>query len=91
MITGSVGSRVFSPGRVSAWLLVLCLALTIPASPLSAAETVPTKLVTPNGITVLVLEQHFLPIVEVHAMVKSGSAQDPPEKAYTLSLHDLFD
>ncbi len=37
-------------------------------------------------MTVLVLEQHFLPIVEVHALVKSGSAQDPPDKAGLANL-----
>ena len=39
------------------------------------------RFITPNGMTVLVLEQHFLPMVEIHALIKAGSAQDPPEKA----------
>ena len=75
-------------------LLQLCLGTsvlalvfaTLPSSPSGAAEIVPTKFVTPNGLTVVVLEQHFLPIVEVHALVKSGSAQDPPEKAGLANL-----
>ena len=37
-------------------------------------------------MTVVVLEQHFLPIVEVHALIKAGSAQDPPEKAGLANL-----
>ncbi|HEY6085770.1 MAG TPA: pitrilysin family protein [Nitrospira sp.] len=37
-------------------------------------------------MTVLVLEQHFLPIVEVHALIKTGSAQDPPDKAGLANL-----
>jgi zinc protease len=37
-------------------------------------------------MTVLVLEQHFLPIVEIHALIKAGSAQDPPEKAGLANL-----
>ncbi len=45
------------------------------------AEIYPTKITTSNGITVLVLEQHFLPIVEINALIKTGSAHDPPEKA----------
>jgi zinc protease len=53
---------------------------------LFAAEIVPTRFTTANGMTVLVLEQHFLPIVEVHALVKTGSAQDPPEKAGLANL-----
>jgi len=40
----------------------LC-ALLLASSPSVAAEIVPTKFVTTNGITVLVLEQHFLPII----------------------------
>ena len=39
-----------------------------------------------NGMTVLVLEQHFLPIVEIHALIKAGSAQDIPEKAGVANL-----
>lgn len=51
-----------------------------------AADISPTKLTTANGMTVLVLEQHFLPIVEIHALIKAGSAQDPPEKAGLANL-----
>jgi len=46
-----------------------------------AADLSPVKITTANGMTVLVLEQHFLPIVEIHALIKTGSAQDPPNKA----------
>ena len=56
------------------------------ASPSLASDIAPTKFVTPNGMTVLVLEQHFLPIVEVHALIKAGSAQDPPDKAGLANL-----
>jgi len=52
----------------------------------TAADIAPSKFVTTNGITVLVLEQHFLPIVEIHALIKTGSAQDPPEKAGVANL-----
>jgi zinc protease len=51
-----------------------------------AADITPTKFTTANGITVVMLEQHFLPIVEIHALVKAGSAQDPPEKAGLANL-----
>ncbi|MEP6959360.1 MAG: pitrilysin family protein [Nitrospirota bacterium] len=51
-----------------------------------AAEIAPTKIVTSNGMTVLVLEQHFLPIVEIHSLTKAGSAQDPPDKAGLANL-----
>ena len=51
-----------------------------------AADINPTRITTPNGMTVLVLEQHFLPIVEIHALVKAGSAYDPPDKAGIANL-----
>lgn len=51
-----------------------------------AADISPTRMTTANGMTVLVLEQHFLPIVEIHALIKTGSAQDPPEKAGLANL-----
>lgn len=56
------------------------------ASPGDAADISPSRFTTSNGMTVLVLEQHFLPIVEIHALVKAGSAQDPPEKAGLANL-----
>ncbi|MBX3301711.1 MAG: insulinase family protein [Nitrospira sp.] len=62
------------------WLLCASLLLDLTTAAL-AADISPARLTTPNGMTVLVLEQHFLPIVEIHALVKVGSAQDPPEKA----------
>ncbi len=62
------------------WLLCAGLLLDLTTVAL-AADISPSRLTTPNGMTVLVLEQHFLPIVEIHALVKAGSAQDPPEKA----------
>jgi zinc protease len=77
---------ILCPRRLSALLLFGCLTAVIAATPLSAAEIVPTKFVTPNGMTVVVLEQHFLPIVEVLALVKSGSAQDPSDKAGLANL-----
>jgi len=64
----------------------LIAALLVFASAGQAAELSPTRITTPNGMTVLVLEQHFLPIVELHALIKAGSAQDPPEKAGVANL-----
>jgi zinc protease len=71
---------------IALWFLFGCVAVGFIGSPVFAAEIVPTKFVATNGMTVLVLEQHFLPIVEVHALVKSGSAQDPPDKAGLANL-----
>jgi zinc protease len=65
-------------------MLVLCGVCV--ARPSDAADISPMRFTTPNGMTVLVLEQHFLPIVEIHALIKAGSAQDPPEKAGLANL-----
>src|SRR5215210_115111 len=65
--------------------LGLFLLLALPAS-VPAAEIAPTRITTGNGMTVLVLEQHFLPIVEIHTLIKTGSAQDPPDKAGLANL-----
>jgi zinc protease len=69
---------IFALATVCLWLWESSLS--------SAADINPTKFVTPNGITVVVLEQHFLPIVEIHALIKAGSSQDPAEKAGVANL-----
>lgn len=51
-----------------------------------SADIAPIKVTTVNGMNVLVLEQHFLPIVEIHALIKAGSAQDPAERAGVANL-----
>lgn len=64
----------------------LIAALGLCAATGHAADISPTRITTANGMTVLVLEQHFLPIVEIHALIKAGSAQDQPEKAGVANL-----
>ncbi|GKS59731.1 peptidase M16 [Nitrospira sp.] len=56
------------------------------ANVVGAADLQPIRFVLPNGLTVLFLEQHALPMIEAHALVKVGSAQDPPEKAGLANL-----
>ena len=72
--------------RWSVMCLVVVLSWVCVARPGDAADISPARFATPNGMTVLVLEQHFLPIVEIHALIKAGSAQDPPEKAGLANL-----
>jgi len=73
-------SRILTGAFTLVWVLLSSWSST------QAAEIAPTKFVTANGMTVLVLEQHFLPIVEIHALIKAGSAQDPPDKAGLANL-----
>ncbi|NGZ09365.1 MAG: insulinase family protein [Nitrospira sp. LK70] len=79
-----------APRSVRRWpatgMVALVLCALCAARPADAADISPTRFTTPNGMTVLVLEQHFLPIVEIHALIKVGSAQDPPEKAGVANL-----
>lgn len=53
-----------------------------PAGPPAAAFTLPpvTERVLPNGLTVLAVEYHELPIVIFHLLVQGGAAYDPPGK-----------
>lgn len=60
--------------------------LLVAGLPAGAAELAPVRFVAPNGLTVLVLEQHSLPIVQVQALVKTGSARDPEGKAGLANL-----
>ena len=46
----------------------------------------PAKTVLKNGLTVLVLERHSIPLVQLRLMVKSGSAADPAGKEGTAAL-----
>lgn len=79
--------RPVTPRQQTTLALVVGLCVLLLASGArAAAEIAPTKFVTANGTTVLVLEQHFLPIVEIHALIKTGSAQDPPDKAGLANL-----
>ena len=54
--------------------------------PGAAAELNPVRFMMPNGLTVLVLEQHSLPIVQIHALIKAGSAHDPADMAGLANL-----
>ncbi len=65
-----------------ALLTMLALLAAFPwPEPASGADINPVRFVMPNGLTVLVVEQQAVPIVQIHTLVKAGSAQDPPEKA----------
>jgi len=65
-----------------AWMAILTMLLSMaPLGNAQAADINPIRFVMPNGLTVLVQEQHSLPIVQIHALVKAGAAHDPPDKA----------
>jgi zinc protease len=61
-----------------------------PARPLSLP--VPQRFTLPNGLTVLLIEQHRLPVVAADLVVLSGSEANPPQKpglaSFTAALLD---
>jgi zinc protease len=61
-------------------LFLLLLVLTSPAALFAQSIHIPPheKVVFKNGLTVLLLEKHGVPIVNFAALVKTGSAADPP-------------
>jgi zinc protease len=60
-------------------LTVVLLGLTLAAAVSAQSIKIPPheKIVLKNGLTVLLLEKHGVPIVSFAALVKSGSAADP--------------
>jgi predicted Zn-dependent peptidase len=68
-------------GLVALAAILFCAALAAPhAAP--AGELVPAyaRTVLPNGLVVLLLEQHEVPVVDFQFLVSSGSIADPPGK-----------
>src|SRR3984885_7703320 len=59
---------------------LIALIFTFPAALSAQSIHIPAheKVVFKNGLTVLLLEKHGVPIVNFTAMVKTGSAADPP-------------
>lgn len=54
--------------------------------PLRYDTRVPVRYILENGLTVFLLEDHELPIIEVTVQIRAGSVYDPPEKAGLASL-----
>jgi zinc protease len=46
----------------------------------------PARTVLKNGLTVLVLERHGIPLIQLRLLIKSGAIADPPGKEGTASL-----
>ncbi|HXO62769.1 MAG TPA: pitrilysin family protein [Candidatus Acidoferrales bacterium] len=61
-------------------LFLILLVLTFPAALRAQSIHIPPheKVVFKNGLTVLLLEKHGVPIVNFAALVKTGAAADPP-------------
>jgi zinc protease len=55
-------------------------ALCLRAMPVDAAPAA-KRIVTDNGMTVLIQEAHSLPVVNIQVIIKAGSIRDPEDKA----------
>jgi zinc protease len=70
MTRGTSGLRLFA---LFAFTLALC-----PVSPGQSLHIPPhEKIVLKNGLTVLLMEKHGVPLVDIFALVKTGAAADP--------------
>ncbi len=65
---------------------LVLLILTSLVAPAGAAELRPVRFTLPNGLIVLSLEQHALPVIEAHVLIRAGSAHDPADKAGLANL-----
>lgn len=70
--------------RFYAYLLIV-LFVTV-GSQTAFAEITPKQIVLKNGLTLLLIERHSLPIVSVEVLIKSGSADDPSELSGVANL-----
>lgn len=69
-------SRPFKIARIG-MIFIFIFALLKTAT---AAEIKPKRIITENGMTILIVEQHSLPIVSVKALVRAGAIYDPNDK-----------
>jgi zinc protease len=51
-----------------------------------AADIKPSRNVLPNGLTVLILDQPFLPMVTINILVKAGAVKDPEGRGGVSSM-----
>lgn len=70
--------------RLLAYLLIV-LFISVGSQP-AFADIRPKQIVMKNGLTLLLIERHSLPIVSVEVLIKSGSANDPFDRAGVANL-----
>lgn len=72
------------PGRYFRFLAVLAcvIGVTMSVTAGTASLEIPsTKVMLPNGLTVVVVEKHKLPLFHISVRIPVGSAHDPEDKA----------
>jgi zinc protease len=63
---------------------------TLPASPIAPVSPAWTRIVLPNGLTVLVAERPGVPIVIARASIEAGAVLDPQDKGGVANLAALL-
>src|SRR5688572_11161371 len=90
----TIGGRAWQRLLVLALLLVSATSWAQPATEAAQPEPILpfTQFTLDNGLTVLVREDHKLPIVSVEVVYQAGSRSDPPGKSGLAHLfeHILF-
>ena len=81
-------SRTGTPNRQALLLCVcLCAALLLPPAWVHG-EGAPIRRVLPNGMTVILQENHAAPVVSIQVWVKAGSVQERAEEAGVAHVHE---
>ncbi len=81
------GSRLLLAGMLLAAFAAPLqdVSAAVPAAP-GFRIAAPVRTVLKNGLTLLVLERHEIPLVQLQLMIRSGAAADPAGKEGTASL-----
>ena len=76
------------PAAFRAFLLIPAVALLTGTSAIAQALHIPPheKIVLKNGLTLLLMQKQGVPMVNFYAVVKTGSAADPPAQAGLASV-----
>jgi len=77
------GDRRFRFGLLI--IIFVSIALGLQSQPAAAASSA-KRIVTENGMTVLLQEAHSIPVVNIQVIIKAGSIRDPEDKAGLANL-----
>lgn len=79
--------------KVTITIITIILSLLIlwePPSVLASPKIEPKRVVLKNGITLLIVEAHALPMVNVSVAIKTGAIYDPPGKSGVANLTGIL-
>ena len=76
-------NRLFGSARkVLSIILIIGSFTTLASDPIAHAGKLSAKrIVTENGLTLLIQEMHSLPVVQIETIIRAGAVLDPDDKA----------